>query len=51
MPEISFKPLTDEERKRNQYLDKINHAPYFTIVLTGMAILLLLVTGALLGAF
>ncbi|MFH7026069.1 MAG: hypothetical protein ACHBN1_11855 [Heteroscytonema crispum UTEX LB 1556] len=51
MREMSFRPLTEEERKRNQYLDKINHAPYFTIVLIGMGTLLLFATGALLGSF
>jgi hypothetical protein len=51
MREISFKPLTEEDRKRNEYLDKINHAPYFRIVLAGMAIVLVFTTAVLLGAF
>jgi hypothetical protein len=51
MREMSFKPLSEKDRKRNQYLDKINHAPYFTIALIGMVTLLLFAAGALLGAF
>jgi hypothetical protein len=51
MREISFKPLTEQDRLRNQYLDKINHAPYSTIFLIGMGTFLLFTLGALLGAF
>lgn len=51
MREMSFKPLTEEDRQRNQYLDKINHAPYPTIVLIAMAICLLFTMGVLIGSF
>ncbi|TWH54152.1 hypothetical protein CAL7102_02163 [Dulcicalothrix desertica PCC 7102] len=36
---------------RNEYLDKINHAPYFTIVMIGMGIVSLFTMFVLLGAF
>ena len=51
MREMTFKTLSEEDRKRNEYLDKINHAPYFRIVLTGMGIVVLFTTLVLLGAF
>ncbi len=51
MKQTNFKPLTEIDRKRNEYLDSINHAPYFTIVLTIMAIILLFTLGASLAAF
>ncbi|BAZ14076.1 hypothetical protein NIES4071_59160 [Calothrix sp. NIES-4071] len=51
MREMNFTTLTEEDRKRNQYLDTINHAPYFRIVLTGMGIVSLFTMLVLLGAF
>jgi hypothetical protein len=48
---MTFTTLTEEDRKRNEYLDKINHAPYFSIVLTSMAIVSLFTMLVLLGAF
>ncbi|WP_166507382.1 hypothetical protein [Nostoc sp. 106C] len=51
MREISFKALTEEDRQRNQYLDKTNHAPYPTIVLIAMGTCLLFTLSVLLGAF
>ncbi|BAY26796.1 hypothetical protein NIES2100_66120 [Calothrix sp. NIES-2100] len=51
MREMSFKPLTEEDRQKNQYLDKINHAPYPTIVLIAMAMFVLFTIGILMGAF
>jgi hypothetical protein len=51
MRETNFKPLTDQDRKKNRYLDQINHAPYFRIILIVAGILLLFTMGTLLGAF
>jgi hypothetical protein len=51
MREMDFKPLTDKDRQRNEYLDKMNHAPYATIVLAAMGICLLFTLSVLLGAF
>ncbi|BDA69632.1 hypothetical protein CAL7716_037980 [Calothrix sp. PCC 7716] len=51
MREMSFTTLTEEDRKRNEYLDKMNHAPYFTIVMVGMGIVSLFTLFVLLGAF
>ncbi|MEH2072050.1 MAG: hypothetical protein V7K47_28525 [Nostoc sp.] len=48
---MTFKPLTEQDRQRNEYLDKINRAPYSTILLIGTLTFLLFTTGALLGAF
>ncbi len=49
MRDMHFKPLTDKERKMNQRLDKINHAPYFTIFLIMFAGVLLFTMVILLG--
>lgn len=51
MREMDFKPLTDKDRQRNEYLDKMNHAPYPTIVLMAMGICLLFTLSVLLGSF
>ena len=51
MRSANFKPLTQEDRQRNRYLDKINHAPYFAIILTIIGMLSLFTLGALLGTF
>lgn len=51
MREMTFTTLTEEDRKRNEYLDKINHAPYFSIALTGMGVISLFTILVLLGAF
>ncbi|GJD20738.1 hypothetical protein RIVM261_056940 [Rivularia sp. IAM M-261] len=51
MREMSFTTLTEEDRKRNEYLDKMNHAPYFTIVMISMGIVSLFTMFVLLGAF
>jgi hypothetical protein len=51
MREMSFKPLTEKDRQKNKYLDKINHAPYPTIFLIAMATFLLFTIGVLMGAF
>jgi hypothetical protein len=51
MRNIDFKPLTEEDRKRNEYLDKLNHAPYPTIFLIILGMFLLFTIGVLLSAF
>lgn len=51
MREMPLINLTDEERKRNKYLDKSNHAPYFRIFLIVIGMFLLLTIGASLSAF
>jgi hypothetical protein len=51
MRDLTFKPLTEKDRKRNQYLDKTNHAPYFTITLITMGVVFLFSVAALLGIF
>lgn len=48
---MRFTPLTDEDRKHNAYLDKINHAPYFTIFLIVGGIFCLLTVATLMAAF
>lgn len=45
-----FKPyLTEKDKKRNQYLDQINHAPYFTIFLVIAGIVVLFTMAVLFG--
>jgi hypothetical protein len=51
MRELNFKPLTEKDRKRNLYLDKINHAPYFTITMIITGVVLLFSICVLLGTF
>ncbi len=51
MREMYFKPLSEEDRKKNQYLDNINHAPYFTIFFVIMAMIFLLTVGISIAAF
>jgi hypothetical protein len=51
MQDLHVKPLTDEDRKRNRYLDSINHAPYFTILLIVLAAFSLFTLAVLLGVF
>ena len=51
MKEMHFTSLTEEDKKRNEYLDKINHAPYFTIILTVMVMISILTIGISLAAF
>ncbi|MBD2200914.1 MULTISPECIES: hypothetical protein [Calothrix] len=51
MREMTFKPLTEADRQRNQYLDKINHAPYPTIFLMAMGVFVLFTISVLIGAF
>ena len=51
MKEMNLKPLTEKDRKRNEYLDRINHAPYFTIILTIMVMISVVTIGISLAAF
>ena len=51
MKDMHFKPLTDEDRKKNEYLDKINHAPYFTIFMIIAGLFALFTLAVLVGAF
>jgi hypothetical protein len=51
MRDMNFKSLTEEDQKRNQYLDKINHAPYSTIFLIILGVFLLFTIGVSLSAF
>jgi hypothetical protein len=46
-----FKPLNDEDRQKNQRLDQINHAPYFTIFMISAGLFLLFTISVLLGVF
>ena len=48
---MRFSPLTDEDRKRNAYLDHINHAPYFTIFFVIGGVFCLFTIATLLAAF
>ena len=51
MREMYFKPLTEEDRKRNEYLDSMNHAPYFTIFFIMMTMIFLLTVSISIAAF
>ncbi len=46
-----FTPLTEEDRKRNEYLDRINHAPYFIIFMMIAGIFILFTFLVLVGIF
>lgn len=43
--------MDTEQIKKNQYLDKINHAPYGAIVISGLIGLVVLTAFLLLGIF
>lgn len=51
MREMYFKPLTEEDRKRNEYLDNINHAPYFSIFFILMMMIVLFTVSISIAAF
>ncbi len=51
MHDMYFKPLDEKDRKKNQYLEQVNHAPYFMISMIMMAVLILFTTAVLLGVF
>ena len=43
--------LTDEDRKRNEYLDKINHEPWPIIFFVAILFLFLFTTLIIIGVF
>ncbi|MGB5771487.1 MAG: hypothetical protein WBM32_16705 [Crocosphaera sp.] len=51
MHDMYFKPLSEKDRQKNQYLEQTNHAPYFMISMILMAIFVLFTTAVLLGVF
>ncbi|MGD1909342.1 MAG: hypothetical protein ACFB2X_00320 [Rivularia sp. (in: cyanobacteria)] len=51
MKEMYFKSLTEIDRKRNEYLDSINYAPYFTIILIIATMIMLFTVGVWIAAF
>ncbi|EAZ88470.1 hypothetical protein [Crocosphaera chwakensis] len=51
MHDMYFKPLSKEDRKKNEYLEQVNHAPYFMISMIIMAVFILFTTAVLLGVF
>jgi biopolymer transport protein ExbD len=51
MRQMYFKPLTEEERKKNEHLDEMNHAPYFKIFFIISIIFLAFTTLVLVGVF
>lgn len=51
MHDSHFKPLTEKDRKKNEYLEKINHAPYFLIFMIIGVMFLLFTTAVLMGVF
>ena len=51
MRQMYFKPLTEEERRRNAHLDEMNHAPYFRIFVISSVIFIAFTTLVLVGVF
>jgi hypothetical protein len=51
MKEMHIKPLTEEDRKRNEYLDKINREPWPLIFLILIALLSIFTLLVLMGTF
>ncbi len=51
MREMMLTPLTEKDRKNNEYLDHVNHAPYVTIFFTILVMLLVFTMSVSLGAF
>lgn len=51
MQDMHFTPLNEKDRKRNLYLDQMNHAPYSTIFFVMLGLLLLFTIGTLAAAF
>ncbi len=48
---MRFGPLSDAERRQNEYLESINHAPYFTIFMVMGGLFCLFTLVLLLSAF
>ncbi|MDJ0600546.1 MAG: hypothetical protein QNJ37_17095 [Crocosphaera sp.] len=51
MHDMYFKPLSEKDRQKHQYLEQVNQAPYFMISMIIMAMLILFTTAVLLGVF
>ncbi|AFY36353.1 hypothetical protein Cal7507_6049 [Calothrix sp. PCC 7507] len=51
MQDMHFTPLTEKDKKRNLYLDRVNHAPYYVIFFALLGVLLIFTIGTLLAAF
>jgi hypothetical protein len=51
MANMTWTPDEHQDKKAKQYLDKINHAPYVSILLGSMLIFLLFTTLILFGTF
>lgn len=51
MATTSFTPLSEADRKHNDYLDRINHAPYFPIFLMVSGAFVLFTILVLVGVF
>lgn len=51
MQDLHFTPLTEKDRKRNLYLDKMNHAPYSVIFYLILGGLMVFTAATLLASF
>jgi hypothetical protein len=51
MDNTFFTPENEQDKKRKQYLDKINHAPYPTILVTVLGLLIVFTGLVLVGSF
>ncbi|MBV6624943.1 MAG: hypothetical protein KI793_18780 [Rivularia sp. (in: Bacteria)] len=51
MKQMYFGNLTEEDRKRNEYLDSINRAPYFTIAFLTIGFICVFTVAVSLAAF
>jgi hypothetical protein len=51
MGTTNFTPLTEKDRQHNEYLEKINHAPYFLIFLAIAGVFILFTVLVLVGIF
>ena len=51
MKQMYLENLTEEDRKRNEYLDSINRAPYFTIAFLMIVLISVLTIAVSLAAF
>ncbi len=51
MREMYFKPLTEEDRKQNEYLDKINREPWPLIFLVLIGLVSVFTMLVLMGTF
>jgi hypothetical protein len=51
MDNTFWAPDNDRDKKKKQYLDKINHAPYATILVAVLGLLILFTGLVLVGSF